>query len=242
MIKLEYDNTRVSVPESWDDITLGFYESFYDAKPLTARERVEWVARICKVDEALLLGWPSEVFNRIVGYLDFLFKNNPAEPSPYVDIGGIRYVVPIEEELTLGAWVDIDEAQKQGENVLSNILAIVCRPVGEPYSCENNDMRREMFAALPVSKVLGVLAFFLRCKNVCDRRTQTFSDLAQACDRLPQSTEGFLCRGGGIRLSRIWREMTYRVLTALLRYRLQRFLRSYSTVGIRNTPKKRKEN
>mgnify|MGYP006906849322 FL=1 len=61
-MKLEYDNTRISVPESWDDITLGFYESFYDEEPSTARERVEWVAHICNVDSELLLEWPSEVF------------------------------------------------------------------------------------------------------------------------------------------------------------------------------------
>lgn len=241
MVKLEYDNTRISVPESWDDITLGFYESFYDEEPSTARERVEWVARICNVDSELLLEWPSEVFNRIVGYLDFLFKNNPAEPSPTIEVEGVKFIVPIEEELTLGAWVDIDEVQKQGKNVLSNVLAIVCRPVGEKYDCKNNDERREMFAALPVSKVLGVLAFFLYCKDVCDLRIQTFSNLAQACDRLPRNTEGFRYPGGGIRLSRIWREMTYRTLTVLLRYRLQKFLRTYYTAETRNTPKKRKE-
>lgn len=55
--------------------------------------------------------------------------------------------------------------QKQGKNVLSNILAIVCRPVGEKYDCKNNDERREVFAALPVSKVLGVLAFFCTAKT-----------------------------------------------------------------------------
>lgn len=241
MVKLEYDNTVISVPQSWDDITLGFYESFYDEKPLTARERVEWVARICQVDAAVLFGWPSEVFNRIVEYLDFLFKDNPAEPSPSIEIGGAKFTVPIEEELTLGAWVDIDEAQKQGVNVLSNVLAIVCRPVGEEYNYRNNDKRREMFAVLPVSKVLGVLAFFLRCKNVYELRTQTFSDLARACDRLPRSTEGFRSPGGGIRLSRIWRRPIYKALTALLRYRLRRFLRLYSTAETRNTPKKHRE-
>lgn len=173
-MKLEYDNTRISVPESWDDITLGFYESFYDEEPSTARERVEWVAHICNVDSELLLEWPSEVFNRIVGYLDFLFKNNPAEPSPTIEVEGVKFIVPIEEELTLGAWVDIDEVQKQGKNVLSNILAIVCRPVGEKYDCKNNDERREMFAALPVSKVLGVLAFFFTLQR---RLRSTYTDL-----------------------------------------------------------------
>lgn len=239
MIRLEYDSVKIEVPESWDDITLGFYETFYTERPETARERVALVAKICKVDTDFLLSWPTEVFNKIVGYVDFIFGDNPAAPSPEIEIDGVRYVVPIEDELSLGAWVDADEVQKAGENVLSNILAIVCRPAGEAYDYKNNGARRAMFAGLPVSKVLPVLAFFLHFKTTLNQRTAAYTRLVQACDLLPRSIAPFLSRGGGIRLSRIWPTIKYWVLMQSLRYQLRRFLRSSNSERIKSMPKRR---
>lgn len=238
MVKIEYDKVTIDVPESWDDLTLGFYETFYTEMPETPRDRAVLVAKICKIDAELLLSWPVEVFNRIVGYVDFLFNDNPAPPSPVIDAGGVKYIVPIEDELSLGAWVDADEVQKTGENVLSNILAIVCRPAGEAYAYKNNESRREMFAALPVSKVLPVLAFFLHYKNVFDRRTAAYTKLAQVFDQLPRSIKLFRSLGGGIRLSRIWRLIKYLALMQLLYYRLRKFSRTCNTAKIRTTRKR----
>lgn len=239
MVQIEYKTVKIDVPENWGDITLGFYETFYTKKPETARERVALVAKVCKVEPDLLLAWPAEVFNRIVERIDFLFKDNPIPPSPYVEADGVKYIVPIEDELSLGAWVDADEAQKKGESVLSDILSIVCRPVGEAYDYKNNEVRRAMFAALPVSKVLGVLAFFLHCKAVLDRRTAVYMKLAQAYGQLPQSLKPFLSPGAGIRLSRIWPILKYRALMLLLYFRLRKCLRSYSTAKTKITPKRR---
>lgn len=237
MVQIEYNTVKIEVPESWDDITLGLYETFYTEKAETARERVALVAKICRVDADLLLSWPAEVFNRIVDYVDFLFKDVPASPSPVVEVGGVNYIVPVEDELSLGAWVDADEVQKSGENVLSNTLAIVCRPAGEAYDYKNNEARRAMFAALPVSKVLGVLSFFLHCKTVSDRRTVAFTNLARMYGHLPRSIKPFLNRGGGIRLSRIWLIIKYWALMLLLRYQLRKYLRSCNTVKIKTTRK-----
>ena len=100
MVQIEYNTVKIEVPESWDDVTLGFYETFYTERPETARERVTLVAKICKVEADLLLSWPAEVFNRVVEYIDFLFKDNPALPSPIVEVNGVKYIVPIEDELS----------------------------------------------------------------------------------------------------------------------------------------------
>jgi hypothetical protein len=212
------------------------YETFCAEKPETTHERVSFVAKICKVDADLLLGLPAEVFNRIVGFIDFLFNGNLAPPSPAIEVGGVNYIVPIEEELSLGAWVDADVVQKNGENVLSNILAIVCRPAGETYDCKNNEARRAMFAALPVSKVLGVLAFFLRCKTALDQRTAAYTKLAMTHDRLPRNIKPFLSYGDGIKLSRIWPIIRYWGLTILLRYLT---LRLTIPMGARYSAKRR---
>jgi hypothetical protein len=72
----------------------------------------------------------------------------------------VKYFVNTEETLTLGEWVDADEVQKRGENVLAGVLAIVCRPAGEKYDCGNNEEREKLFSSAPVSAVSGALAFF----------------------------------------------------------------------------------
>ena len=235
MVQIEYDKIKIEVPENWNEITLGHWETFCTESPETAREHVAWVAKVCKVEAELLLNWPAEVFNSAVTYLEFLFRDNPVEPCPGVEVGGIKYAIPIEDELSLGAWIDADQVQKQGENVLSNILAIVCRPVGEAYDCGNNETRQAMFAALPVSAVSGLLAFFLHCKTVLERRTAAYTKLGQAIDQLPQNIKPFLKPGGGTRLSNIWLTVKYTCTIQLLRYRWRRHLLNYNLKRTRIT-------
>jgi hypothetical protein len=242
MIQIEYNGKKVIVPESWDEITLGLYETFYTDKPTNAHEQIILVAKVCGTDHNTLLEWPVEIFNRIVEYIGFIFKDNAADACPYVEIEGNKYIVNIEERLSLGEWVDCDEVQNRGENILSNTLSIVCRPAGEKYDFKNNEARRELFAALPVSKVLGVLAFFLRCKNEYDKRTEAYSKLMQAVDLLPKDIKTLLKNGGGIRLLLTWRGIKYYVLMKLLYFRLRRSLHSLNTEKTKRKPKKRKGN
>lgn len=238
MVTMEYNRVKISVPENWNDINLGFYEEISNKKPETRREQVDLVAQICKTSPEILLNWPAEIFSDIVDRIDFIFKGDLAVPSPEVVIDKVRYIVPIEDELTLGAWVDVDEVQKKGEKVLSNILAIVCRPAGEEYNHKNNEVRAAMFAAQPVSKVLGVFAFFLHCKTVSEQRTAAYTNLAQTIGQLPMSIKPFLKRGGGIKLSTIWLTVKYYSMILLLHYQLQKFLRTCNIKKTKITQKK----
>lgn len=237
MVTLEYNKTKIQVPTSWADVTLGLYETVYTIKPATARERVAYVAKVCQVDPEVLLQWPAEVFSKLVAFVDFLFSEPGVAPSPFIEVEGVRYVVPVEDKVTLGAWVDVDEAQKAGTAVLSNVLAIVCRPAGEAYDYENNQARAAMFAALPVSQVLGALGFFLYCKVALNQHTAAFLKIQAAADLLPRNIGALLSPGAGIKLSQIWRVPRYLVLIALLRYRLRKSLPFYSTKRIKTTPK-----
>lgn len=231
MVKIEYNNDKIEVPTGWDDITVGHYESFYNDKPTTGRERVALVAKICKVAPDVLLEWPAEAFEIILERCAFIFKDNPAPASPVIEVDGVAYIVPVEDKLSLGAYVDADEVQKSGEAVLSNVLAIVCRPAGEAYDHEKSEVRAAMFAALPVSKVQGVLSFFLLCSDALNKRTKVFTDLAEAVALLPPNIKHLRKPGAGIKLLWNWRAAKYRVLTKLLNMRLRKLLRSYNLQG-----------
>lgn len=242
MVELEYNDVKIKVPDSWDDITLGKYEYFYKQKPETHRERVALVAYACDVAPELLLEWPTAIFNRILGYVDFIFGGNPIAPNPVITINGVIYAVPIEDELSLGAYIDADELQRSEANNISGLLAIVCRPVGEKYNFKNNDERQKMFAALPVIEVFGLLAFFLQVCTAYNLRTQVYSNLQNLADLLPRNIWSLLKRGTGIKLYRIWQVMTYYASIASLNYQLRKFSPSYSIRRIRTAQKKRKGN
>jgi len=237
MVKIEYENTEIRVPESWDDVKLRVYETIHAQKGTTHRDRVAKIAAVCEVEPEVLLAWPVEIFNRIVSYVDFIFQDNPAKPGTFLEIDGVNYVMAVEDTLTLGEYVDVDTAQKANPSNLSGILAIICRPTGEAYAYEKNEERAALFADQPVSKVLPLLAFFLRYKNQYAQRTAAFLNLAQLVDRLPRNIAILLSLGTGIKLFRIWPIIRYWTLTALLRYRVRQYLQTYYTGGIK-TPQK----
>lgn len=240
MTTIEYLNQKIDVPENWEEITLKDYEGFYKQKPKDIREKVLLVANICKVDPELILSWPAEVFPIIVEAAKFLFFDPVAEPKAGVKVDGVTYVIPIEEKLSLGEYIDADEVQKAGENVLSNILAIVCRPHGETYDPDKNEERAEMFANLPMSEIQPLLSFFLKCKNALEKHTKAYSCLTEAAALLPPVTQILQSRGPGTNLSQIWQILKYGILTALLRRQLRQLSRSHSLPGIKIKRKKRK--
>jgi len=242
MTKIEYDGTEILVPTSWDDVTVATFEKFHKDKAVTHRDRVARIALVCNVDAEVLFQWPTEVFSVIVSKADFIFKETKTEPSPIIEIDGLKYIVAAEESLSLGEYVDADDVQKNSEAILSNLLAIICRPAGEAYNPKLNDERAALFAAQPVSKVLGVLAFFLHCKQILDKHTAAYSSLRAMYDLLPQNTATLLKRTGGIKLSRIWPTIRYYVSMRLLKNQLRKCLHSYNTATIKQTPKKRNVN
>lgn len=229
MKKYEYNDIIVQVPTGWHEVTVSTYDRMWTIKPKTARERASVIAIACGVDLQVLLDWPTEVFNMILHDVGFLFTDNPVPPSPAVTIGDAQYNVAIEEKLTFGEYIDADHVQKNSDAILSNVLAIVCRPAGEKYNPDNNDDRAAMFGALPVSEVQGVLAFFLLYYQVSTKRMQLFASLQAVANLLPPNTAALLKSGVSIKLSRIWPIIKYCFLMKLLRARLRKFSPSYYT-------------
>lgn len=232
MKKYEYNDITVNVPTGWDEVTVATYDRMWNLKPKTRRERAQVIAIACGVDLQVLLDWPTEVFNMILTDVGFLFRDNPAEPSPFVKIGDVNYHAAVETRLSFGEYIDVDAVQKEEEYasaIISNVLAIICRPACEKYDPDNNADRAAMFGALPVSQVQGVLAFFLRCYTILTAHTKLLDSLRATVDQLPRSIAPSLRNGASIKWSLIWPIIKYWILMRLLRARLRKFLPSYST-------------
>ena len=229
MKRIKIDGTTVKIPESWDEITLGFYETWYQQQPATTREKVELAAEICCVAPELLLSARAGTFNRITHLLAFAFNNDVPDPSPTLKAKGVKYTVTASDELTLAQWVDADEAQRGGEKPLSSLLAIVCLPSGEKYDPSRFDQRQQLFASLKMSEALGVLGFFLFCNDKYPEHSKACLQTRQAVGLLLRDTKAFRPVGGGTKLSRIWRTIKFSTLMLLLRCRLRKFLRLSAT-------------
>lgn len=239
MDKIQYLDETIEVPTGWHEVKLRAYEKHYKDKPQTLREKVVLIARICEIDENMLLEWPSDVFNVIAARTAFIFEPHTVEPKPSIKIEGVTYVIPIEEKLSLGAYIDADEVLKGDDRVLSQTLAITCRPAGETYDPDKVDARAEMFAGLSMAEVQPLLSFFLRCRGAYEARTTAFTNLTQAVDLLPLSIKAFRKPGGGISLSQTWQAIKYFCLIVLLRYRLRKCSRLYNSNGIKTSRKQR---
>ena len=242
MTIIEYEAYRLEIPDKWEENKLAKYDQFHGKRPESFRERVALLLDICGIDPESLMSAPTEIFNRIVQITAFIFAESNVKGVPFIVVEDIKYIVSTEESLTLGEWIDIEEVQKAGDNVLSNVLAIVCRPAGEEYDYRNNDKRQKMFANLPVSSVLGVLGFFLQQKQLYEKVTIEFLTLLEIAELLPPNTELLRSLGGGIGLLKTWRAVKFWILKELLNYQLRRYSRILFTYKTKRGRKRHKGN
>jgi len=198
MTKLEIENKTYHVPDSWEDLTLGQYEHFVGLPGETRTERVERVAYLAGMDPQDLLRWPVDVYNMVAGLISFIFEEAPkATPHPGITIEGVKFAVNIADRLTLGEWVDAEEAQKDPAEVISGVLAVVCRPVDEKYDPTRTESRAALFKAQPVLALMPVIAFFLTFNDLLAKNTQRRSDLAELADLLQNAGRTTASPGAG---------------------------------------------
>lgn len=226
MKTIEYNEAVIQVPESWADITIGHYEGFYKMEADNEEGAIALIAAVCKTTPEVLRALPAEIFTaHIQNTINFVFTDNELPESAVIDISGGKWMVHTEDKITLGEWVDVEQAQK-GNNPLSGTLAVICRPVNEPYDATRTEEREALFRELPVDTVRPLLGFFLRCKTASEQLTQGYGSIAQAVAALPQNIKSLVMPGGGIRLFRIWPIIKYIYLIKLLKCRLRQFSHS----------------
>lgn len=229
MMTITHNDTTIKVPESWAEVKLGAYERHVvRAKASTARDNIAVVAGVAEIDPELLLDWPAGIFGIISDKMAFVWSDPILPVTPVVKINGTDFIINTSDALTLAEWVDAEEAQKS-DTPLSGLLSILARPAGEAYDPDKSERRRRLFEALPMTEVFGALGFFLRCSETSGNVIRVYSILQNLADQLPELTNSFQPAGGGTRLSRIYQTIRFSILTALLRRKLRKFLRSFST-------------
>lgn len=222
MKTLDCDGVILQVPEGWADIKLGTYETLRKMPQGNEGERIALIAAICGTTAEFLREAPVDVFNIVYDCIRFIFSNEPLPVNNFIEIDGVKWIVKVEDKLSLGEWIDAEEAQK-GDMPLVGTLAVVCRPVGEKYKPEISAEREAFFAELSAEDVRPLLGFFLHCKHVLELRISVYGKLAQIRETLPTNIRHLARHGGGIRLLRIWPIIKFIYLTVLLKWRLRKF-------------------
>lgn len=123
---------------------------------------------------------PVELYNSIMSNFSFVLEDMPQwKPSNHLSYNGIEFVVNTMEALKVKEYEDAEMILRNNIYDYPSLLAVLCRKVtgtktdnvtglswevNEVYDSEfaNKifDSRREMFAKMPITKVMPVIGFF----------------------------------------------------------------------------------
>ena len=124
---------------------------------------------------------PVELYNSIMSNFSFVLEDMPQwKPSNHLSYNGMEFVVNDKESLKVLEWDDCETILRNNIYDYPSLLAVLCRKVtgtktdnvtglswevNEVYDYEfaNKifDARREMFAKMPITKVMPLIGFFL---------------------------------------------------------------------------------
>ena len=124
---------------------------------------------------------PVELYNSIMSNFSFVLEDMPQwKPSNHLSYNGIEFVINDKETLKVREYEDAEMILRNNMYDYPSLLAVLCRKVtgtktdnvtglswevNEVYDSEfaNKifDSRREMFAKIPITKVMPLIVFFL---------------------------------------------------------------------------------
>lgn len=159
-----------TVPTDWSQVSLKMYqeiERYYEGKDehFDVRKVLNILTNHTE-DEINML--PLEYLEEIMGKLNFLSElPREEEPRNWCEINGERYTVHTEQKLKTGEYIASDTALKGDKHNYAAIMAVLCRKDGELYDShfENEVLegRIKLFEEQPITKILPIIGFFMRC-------------------------------------------------------------------------------
>lgn len=167
------DDTKRAVKEKTDkpDATLDKYN-------VTDRD----ILRIFStIDETKIDLLPVELYERLMANLAFVVEPyETSKPSKYIVHNGMTFLVNDMETLKLKEFTDAETVIRSNQFDFPSLLAVLCRKktgtktdhatglswdvnevYDEDFANKVFDARRDMFARMPVAKVMPLVSFFL---------------------------------------------------------------------------------
>jgi len=181
------DIIEIEVPTSWEDVTINKYQRLQQIIGQEFKsdlKRTEAIIKcLCYIDDITTL--PLESFYLISENIKFINDKVTQERFKEVEIDGDVYRwVGSFNELTVGELISIEQIidieQLTFNMAYDVVAAILLRKVNKQGGVEdfNSDLftdRRELFSKLPITKINGMLLFFLNGGKLSTRITQVYS-------------------------------------------------------------------
>lgn len=202
------DFGEITVPSSWNDITLKKYqeiEAFYDESQDNFNVMDVLHIMIDK-DIDYINSLPAEFLDIILDKLSFLSeKPDFGEPTNKITINNEIYTVHFENQLKVGEYIAADTILKNDKHNYAALLAILCRKDGEIYDSKfENEViedRIKLFENQPVLKVMGLIQFFFLLSNLSSATTLLYSNIEEAINLTQEHIETLRKNGEISRLS-----------------------------------------
>ena len=197
------DFGNITVPTSWDEITLKQFITLMKLQEEENKEDVSLIdimAVLTGTDKKYIYSLPSDFANTIMAHLLFLNKPLKEEPKAEVIIDGNLYKINYMEKLKFGEYTDANTVMANDKFDYASLLAILCRREGEIYDddyiAEHLDERIEMWNNQPITKVYPLVCFFLTLSALSGKRLQDFmTEGEQAIDQSLTHIEDLLRSG-----------------------------------------------
>lgn len=202
------DFGEITVPSSWNEITLKKYqeiEAFYDESQDNFNVMDVLHIMIDK-DIDYINSLPAEFLDIILDKLSFLSeKPDFGEPTNKITINNEIYTVHFENQLKVGEYIAADTILKNDKHNYAALLAILCRKDGEIYDSKfENEViedRIKLFENQPVLKVMGLIQFFFLLSNLSSATTLLYSNIEEAINLTQEHIETLRKNGEISRLS-----------------------------------------
>lgn len=205
------DFGSISVPTSWNEITLKKYqevERFYENKEDNFNV-IDVLDILIDKDRDYINALPAEFLDTILTHLIFLtLTPEVGEPTNKIVIDGEEYSINIMEKLKLGEYVAVDNVLKADKHDYASILAILCRKKDEIYDskfeAEVFENRKEMFEKQPVMNILPIISFFINCFIMSERLSHLYTVVEEGINLTQQNIKNSEKIGVSKKLSLNW--------------------------------------
>ena len=178
---------ELKVPTSYDDITIGEYQSIqeiYERVKTKELAALECIALLCEVDKKKMRHIKQVDIDKVVSMMAFLWQ--PVDKSQYelkrtFTHEGVKYgFIPDMSNLSVGEFADLDNYANDEKN-LHKVMSILYRPVirqvGEFYDIEPYAPQprfAETARNFPMSIAMGALVFFYAIAKTLSQDSETY--------------------------------------------------------------------
>lgn len=215
------DYGNITIPEKWEQVTLGQFERIMSIikgeEENTSINVVKLLAILTDTDEEYINSLPAEFVESLMARLLFL-NDDPTKDSDkmaksQICINGEFYHINYMEQMKFGEYVQVNEVTRANQFDYSSILAILCRKNDEPFdddfAANQFQKRKEMFSKQPVTDIIPLIAFFLKLYLVSQRHSKAYlKELESQTSQLLKDTENSVINGAGRKRSLSWRMRT----------------------------------